>query len=554
MNLKLRGKWISEQTIRGVMLLILLILLGITTNRLWAGPVEGNPHRGGTLILGMPADPSTLNCGIESSQIVAMVTSSIYNGLIHLDEESNPHPDLAQSWEISPDGLVYTFQLRENVKWHDGQPLTSADVKFSFENLVGKYNARGREAYRSIKTIETAGPLTVKISLKKTYSPFLEVLTAHDGCIMPRHLYEGSDVLKNPHNDVNPVGSGPFKLKEWKKGSHITLARNENYFKKGRPFLDSIVFRIIPNAATRAIAFETGEINAIFASNSFPYQHVDRLKKLRNAMIKDIGSPSLIGLNFNLKGNPIVAKREVRVAIAHAIDKKFIVEKGLRGVGKVIDSVIPPGIPWAYNANVPKYPVDLKKANGLLDEAGYRKNAAGMRFQLRLAFEAGNDNSERPVQILREQLKAVGIDIKLERFERSVMLEKIFQKYDFDIWFGPLTTRGHPALGTARLYMTTSITGKPFTNFTRYSNPKVDQLFEQAVTATNKQDMAKAYHAVQDILMRDLPTIPVADRLQLNIIKDEFHGALTSTETYERTDEIWWVKGTPLKDGDFDRD
>jgi peptide/nickel transport system substrate-binding protein len=554
MNLKLRGKWISEQTIRGVMLLILLILLGITTNRLWAGPVEGNPRRGGTLILGMPADPSTLNCGIESSQIVAMVTSSIYNGLIHLDEESNPHPDLAQSWEISPDGLVYTFQLRENVKWHDGQPLTSADVKFSFENLVGKYNARGREAYRSIKTIETAGPLTVKISLKKTYSPFLEVLTAHDGCIMPRHLYEGSDVLKNPHNDVNPVGSGPFKLKEWKKGSHITLARNENYFKKGRPFLDSIVFRIIPNAATRAIAFETGEINAIFASNSFPYQHVDRLKKLRNAMIKDIGSPSLIGLNFNLKGNPIVAKREVRVAIAHAIDKKFIVEKGLRGVGKVIDSVIPPGIPWAYNANVPKYPVDLKKANGLLDEAGYRKNAAGMRFQLRLAFEAGNDNSERPVQILREQLKAVGIDIKLERFERSVMLEKIFQKYDFDIWFGPLTTRGHPALGTARLYMTTSITGQPFTNFTRYSNPKVDQLFEQAVTATKKQDMVKAYYEVQDILMRDLPTIPVADRLQLNIIKDQFHGALTSTETYERTDEIWWDKGTPLKDGDFERD
>jgi len=552
MNLKLRGKWIFQQTINGAML---FILLGISTDRIvWAGPVEGNPRRGGTLILGMPADPSTLNCGIESSQIVAMVTSSIYNGLIHLDEESNPHPDLAQSWEISPDGLVYTFQLRENVKWHDGQPLTSADVKFSFENLVGKYNARGREAYRSIKAIETAGPLTVKISLKKSYSPFLEVLTAHDGCIMPRHLYEGSDVLKNPHNDVNPVGSGPFKLKEWKKGSHITLVRNENYFKKGRPFLDSLVFRIIPNAATRAIAFETGEINAIFASNSFPYQHVDRLKKLRNAMIKDIGSPSLIGLNFNLKGNPIVAKREVRAAIAHAIDKKFIVEKGLRGVGKVIDSVIPPGIPWAYNANVPKYPVDLKKANGLLDEAGYPKNAAGTRFQLRLAFEAGNDNSERPVQILREQLKAVGIDIKLERFERSVMLEKIFQKYDFDIWFGPLTTRGHPALGTARLYMTTSITGQPFTNFTRYSNPKVDQLFEQAVTATKKQDMVKAYYEVQDILMRDLPTIPVADRLQLNIIKDQFHGALTSTETYERTDEIWWVKGTPLKDGDFERD
>ena len=533
---------------------LFLILLLVIDSDLFAGPVEGNPRKGGTLILGMTADPSTLNCGIESSQIVAMVTSSIYSGLIHLDEESNPHPDLAQSWEISPDGLVYTFQLRENVKWHDGQPLTSADVKFSFENLVGKYNARGREAYRNIKAIETPGPLTVKINLKKAYSPFLEVLTAHDGCIMPKHVFDGTDVFKNPHNDANPVGSGPFKFKEWKKGSHVTLVRNDNYFKKGRPFLDSVIFRIIPNAATRAIAFETGEINAIFASNSFPYQHVDRLKKLPNATIKDIGSPSLIGVHFNLKGNPIVAKKEVRMAIAHAIDKKFVVEKGLRGVGKVIDSVIPPGIPWAYNANVPKYPFDLNKANALLDEAGHPRGAGGMRFALRLAFEAGNDNAERPVQILREQLKAAGLDIKLERFERSVMLEKVFQKYDFDLWFGPLTTRGHPALGTARLYATSSITGQPFTNFTRYSNPKVDQLFDLAVSATKKADMVKAYYEVQDILLRDLPTIPVADRLQLNIIKDQFKGALTSTETYERLDEIWWVKGTPLKEGDFERD
>jgi peptide/nickel transport system substrate-binding protein len=244
----------------------------------------------------------------------------------------------------------------------------------------------------------------------------------------------------------------------------------------------------------------------------------------------------------------------VRVAIAHAIDKKFVVEKGLRSVGKVIDSVIPPGISWAYNANVRKYPFDIKKANALLDEAGHPKNSSGTRFALKLSFEAGNDNAERPVQILREQLKAVGIDIKLERLERSVMLEKIFQKYDFDLWFGPLTTRGHPAIGTARLYMTSSITGQPFTNFTRYSNPKIDQLFDQAVAATKKADMVKAYYEIQDILMRDLPTIPVADRLQLNIIKDQFRGALTSTETYERMDEIWWVKGTALKDGDFERD
>ena len=420
----------------------------------------------------MTADPSTLNCGIESSQIVAMVTSNIYNGLIHMDEESNPHPDLAQSWDISPDGLVYTFQLRDNVKWHDGQPLTSADVKYQLRKF-GRQVQRPRP--RSVSQYQIHRHPQSNNGEDHSQKTLFAVSRSAD---RPRRLHHAQTSLRKyrrvqkSHNNNSPVGSGPFKFKEWSKGSHITLVRNENYFKKGRPFLDSVVYRIIPNASTRAIAFETGEINAIFASNNFPYQHIDRLKKLPNAVIKDIGSPSLIGVNFNFKGNPALAKREVRVAFAHAIDKKFIVEKGLRGVGKVIDSVIPPGISWAYNPNVPKYPFDLKKANALLDEAGYPRTASGTRFSLSSAFEAGNDNSERPVQILREQLKAAGIDIKLERLERSVMMEKVFQKYDFDLWFGPLTTRGHPALGTARLYATSSITGQAFTNFTRYSNPQ----------------------------------------------------------------------------------
>jgi peptide/nickel transport system substrate-binding protein len=216
MNIKL-----PEKRRYSLLAVFLALVLAVVHGVAWAGPVEGHPRRGGTLILGMAADPSTLNCGIESSQIVAMVTSNIYNGLLHMDEASNPHPDLAQSWDISPDGLVYTFQLRENVKWHDGQPLTSADVKFSFENLVGKYNARGREAYRNIKAIETPNATTVKVSLKKVYSPFLEILTAHDGCIMPKHIYEGGDVFKNPRNNDQPIGSGPFKLRNGTKAATL---------------------------------------------------------------------------------------------------------------------------------------------------------------------------------------------------------------------------------------------------------------------------------------------------------------------------------------------
>ena len=518
-----------------------------------AGPVEGNPRKGGTLIVAMTTDPSTLNCGLESSQLVALVSANIHNGLIHKDEQDNIHPELAKSWKVSSDGLTYTFQLRDNVKWHDGTPFTSADVKFSFENLVGKYNARGREAYNNIRAIETPDKHTAVIRLQKPYSPFLNTLSAHDGCINPKHIYEGKEVLTHPRN-LDPIGTGPFRLKEWVRGDHLTLVRNENYFKKGRPFLDSIIFKIIPNAATRAIAFETGEIHALIGSQSFPFQQFDRIKKLPNVVVKDIGAASVIGLSLNIKGNPILGKREVRVALAHAIDKNFIAENGFRGTGKIIDSVIPQGIAWAYNPNVPKYPFDIEKTNAMLDQAGYPKKGGGMRFSLRLTYEAGNANSERPAEIIREQLKKVGIEIKLERLERSVMMSKVFEKYDYDLWWGPLTTRDHPALGVARLYTTESIIGKPFTNFTRYSNPKVDKLFEFAAATTSRPEMVKAYHEIADIIMRDLPAIPVADRMQPNAIRDEFKGALVCTDVFERMDEIWWTKGTPLKEGEFDRD
>ncbi|MGH7846481.1 MAG: ABC transporter substrate-binding protein [Candidatus Binatia bacterium] len=518
-----------------------------------AGPVEGNPRKGGTLIVAMTTDPSTLNCGLESSQLVALVSANIHNGLIHKDEHDNIHPELAKSWKASSDGLTYTFQLRDNVKWHDGMPFTSADVKFSFENLVGKYNARGREAYNNIRAIETPDKHTVVIRLQKPYSPFLNTLSAHDGCINPKHIYEGKEVVTHPRN-LDPIGTGPFRLKEWVRGDHLTLVRNENYFKKGRPFLDSIIFKIIPNAATRAIALETGEIHALIGSQSFPFQQFDRIKKLPNVVVKDIGAASVIGLSLNIKGNPILGKREVRVALAHAIDKNFIADNGFRGTGKIIDSVIPSGIPWAYNPNVPKYPFDIEKANALLDQAGYPKKGGGMRFSLRLTYEAGNANSERPAEILREQLKKAGIEINLERLERSVMMSKVFEKYDYDLWWGPLTTRDHPALGVARLYTTESITGKPFTNFTRYSNPKVDKLFEFAAATTNRGEMVKAYHEIAGIIMRDLPAIPVADRLQPNAIRDEFKGAFVCTDVFERMDEIWWTKGAALKEGEFDRD
>lgn len=514
-------------------------------------PVAEGPRRGGTLVLPLQTDPSTLNCGVESSQVVAAVTSSIFSGLVLLDDKGNPHPDLAERWDISPDGLTYTFHLRKNVTWHDGKPLTSDDVKFSFEHLTGKYNARGRAAYNNIGGIDTPNDTTAVFRLKAPYEPLLRILSAHNGCIMPKHLYQEGDVLTNPHNE-KPIGSGPFRFSEWQKGSHLTLVRNESYFKKGRPFLDSIIYKIVPDPSSRAIAFTTGEVSALMGSQMFPFAQLAQLQGLPNVIYRDIGDATVIGVNFNLEGNPIVAKHDVRLAIAHALEKKVIVDNGFLGSGKVVDSVIPDGIPWAYNPNVPRYAHDVGKANALLDGAGYPRKDGGVRFSLGLTYEAGNANSERPVEVVKEQLRRVGVDVKLNRLDRSVMLKKVFEEYDYDMWWGPLTTNGHPALGVARLYMTSAINGGAFQNFTRYRNARVDELFALAVSSTNEQEVVKAYHEIQEIILKELPSIPVADRVQANIISDQFRGGLSSTEVFERTDEIWWLKGTPVRDGEYE--
>lgn len=230
----------------------------VNANPAPAAAATAAPKRGGTFIVVAGTDPGHLNPAISTSGALHFVAGSLYNGLVALDKSFQPEPELAQSWVVSEGGKTYTFKLRPGVKWHDGQPFTAADVKFTFEELLLKYHARTKTGLEpTLAGIDTPDNLTAVFRFQAPYAPLLQQLNVIEAPILPKHLYAGSDPQNNPAN-LKPVATGPFKFVEYKKGQQVTMARNQDYFKAGLPYFDKLVFSIVPQPATAMLAFDKG--------------------------------------------------------------------------------------------------------------------------------------------------------------------------------------------------------------------------------------------------------------------------------------------------------
>ncbi len=499
------------------------------------------PRRGGTLVVPVNADPTTLNPAVTIDINVHRVMWEVFEGLVELDRDLNPLPGLADSWDVSVDGMTITFHLAKNVKWHDGKPFTSKDVEFSVMEVVGKYHPQNMWIKDYLKSIETPNDHTAVFLMKKAYAPLFLGLIEKNCPIIPRHLYEGTDILKNPHNLSNPIGTGPFKFKEWMKGDQVTLIRNENYRKPGLPYLDRIIFRVIKDPGTRSLAFEKGEIDLLdFITGSYP--DFKRLSSLPNVITSPpFGDPGLSVIALNLKGNKILSNLKVRQAIYHAIDRQFISDKARYGLNPPADSAIPKLFRDFYNPNVKKYDYNLGKANKLLDEAGYQRGTDGVRFKIRLTYELGFTYAEKPSQIIKPMLREAGIDVALEVLERSVLFEKVFAKYDYDMFVFGQSPNGDPAIGLSRYYTTSSIKPIPFVNVVRYSNPEVDRLFDEAASAVDRKKRAKAYWRVQEILAEELPYIWLFEFAHdTNLVKSKFKNCFRRVFSSQYV-EVWWT-------------
>ncbi|HVR50051.1 MAG TPA: ABC transporter substrate-binding protein, partial [Pseudorhodoferax sp.] len=227
---------------------------------------SGTPQRGGTLVISLAPEPQTISAAFLTTMQTTMIAGKISEGLVWFDEQLQPQPELAQSWAFAPDGLSLTLNLRRNVKWHDGRDFTSADVAFSLLNIWQKFHPGGRLAYASVTAVDTPDAHTAVLRFSRPTPYLLAFLNVYGAQVVPKHVYEGTDLLKNPANNA-PIGTGPFRFKEWVRGSHIALERNPHYWRNGQPYLDGVVFKFIPEAAARAVALSGGEVQVALASN-----------------------------------------------------------------------------------------------------------------------------------------------------------------------------------------------------------------------------------------------------------------------------------------------
>jgi peptide/nickel transport system substrate-binding protein len=473
-------------------------LLSLALSMALVGPaLAQTPVRGGVANVVIQPEPPGLMLGLVQNGPTQMVAGNIYEGLLRYNEKLEPQPSLAESWTAAPDGKSYAFKLKPGVKWHDGKPFTSADVLFSIDFLK-QTHPRARANMAKVASVAAPDDATIVFTLTEPFGPFLGAFEVGSLPMIPKHIYEGTDFKTNPANNT-PIGTGPYLFKEWRKGAFIRLVRNPDYHVAGRPYIDEIYWHVIPDAAARAVAYETGKVD-VLPGGSVENFDVARLKALPNTCITEkgwefFGPQSWLWLN-NRSGP--TSKKAFRQAIMHAMDRGFAKEVVWNGFGGV--SVGPIGSSTRFfDPKLAKYDFDPAKAKALLKEAGYKGET------VRLLPLPYGETWQRWAEAVRQNLQEVGIKVELVATDVAGWNQKV-SEWDYDLAFTYLYQYGDPALGVARSYVSSQIAkGSPWNNVEGYANPKVDELFAQAATAVPDANRQKLYDEVQKILIEDVP-------------------------------------------------
>lgn len=462
------------------------------------------PVAGGTLVVAASEDPGQFNPGITTSFGPHAVADSLYNGLVALDANANPLPDLAESWEISDDATTYTFHLAEGVTWHDGEPFTSADVKFTFENILLQYHSRTKAGLETVLAgIDTPDDNTVVFRFNQPYAPLLQRLDVTEAPILPMHIYEGVEDPTQADVNLAPVGTGPFVFDSYTPGAEVRLVRNENYFKEGLPYFDEVVFRVITDPATQIAALEAGEVDYVWR---VPGPDTARITDSPDTDVIPVasgpgGGYCIMTMTFNLE-NEILNNQQVRQAFAHAINREQILEQVIFNQGRAATAPISSELPWAHLEGGTQYEYDPEMAAALLDEAGYPVGDDGTRFTVDFVHFP---NFSTYGEVMRQNLADVGIDFELRPLERDAAVEAIFNNRDFDTNIISYCNNSDPEIGVRRMYVSTNIGPIPFSNGANYVNPEVDALFDEAASTADIEARGEIYHAIQEILLEDLP-------------------------------------------------
>lgn len=456
--------------------------------------------KGGTLNMIVQPEPPVIVTAINQQGPTQFVAGKIYESLLTYSTDLKSQPGLAKSWEASSDGLTYTFHLQDNVKWHDGKPFTADDVVFTLSDMLPKTHARARVILNKfVDSVQASDPKTVVIKLKSPFPAFMLMFEPGFAPMMPKHIYAGTDYMTNPANQ-KPIGTGPFVFKEWKRGEYIKLVRNPDYWKPGKPYLDELVFNVIPDAASRAVAFERGSVD-VLRGGDVDNVDIKRLRALPKVEYTTAGwemfSPQAY-LIFNMRKPPF-DNLKVRQAVMAAINRNMVVNNIFFGLGKVSTSPFVT-TEMFYDKNMPPMPFDMKKARALIKESGIKPGDYTIR---QLSFPYGS-TWDRLGEYTKQALEQLGFKVNLESTDAGGWASRT-GNWDFDLTTNFTYQYGDPALGVQRLYISSNIVkGSPFANVQGYSNPETDKQWEAAASEVDPAKRQALYTQLQTTLVNEV--------------------------------------------------
>lgn len=505
------------------------LLMAATLGSTASGGLAFAQENGGTLTSVVYPEPPILNLGLNQQTPTGVVAGKLYEGLLSYARDLSPQPLLADSWEVSPDGLTYTFHLVKNARWHDGRPFTAADVVFSCKTFLPEVHPRARDVFSRCESIGAPDDYTVVFTLKQPFPAFLMAFETASAPMLPRHLLEGADYQK-VGAEQSPIGTGPFRFSEWVRGSHIHLTANEDYYRDGQPKLREIYYRVIPDAASRSVSLEQGDAQLTQWQDIEPFD-VARLAALPHLEMTTEGyeyfSP-MLWIELNCRRPPMSDKR-FRQALMHLIDRNFVRDRILFGLAKAATGPIASSMRF-YTSDVRTYEQSVEKAVALLDEMGLKPDSGGVRATLKFSMVPAGDTWTRIAEYVRQALAAAGINVELQSNDLAGWVESV-SNGDFDISGNQLYQNGDPALGVARTYISSNIRkGVMFSNTSGYSNPKVDELFEAAAGEIDVEKRQALYTEVQQLLVEEVPVLWLAEQ-QYPTIHDNRLKEITTSAT-----------------------
>ena len=467
------------------------IAMSSVASSLWAD--------GGTLVIASTQVPRHLNGAVQSGIATAVPSTQIFASPLRYDENWNPQPYLASSWDVSGDGKTVTLNLVQNATFHDGTPVTSEDVAFSI--MTVKENHPFKSMFAPVDTIDTPDAHTVVINLSQPHPALLLALSPALAPVLPKHIYgDGQDPKSHPANSA-PIGSGPFMLEEFTPGEAIVMKKNPNFFIDGRPKLDEIIVRIIKDPSALLIAMENQEADMYpFMAGS---QEIRRLEKADHLGITNEGYAAVGPINwlaFNT-ASPKLSDVRVRQAIAYAVDRDFITEALHRGTSQVQRGPIIESSPF-FDASIPEYNVDLDKANALMAEAGY-----GDGMELTVDYIPGPKEQQQSVaEYLKSQLKKIGINVTVRAAPDFPTWAGRVGGHDFELSMDVVFNWGDPVIGVHRTYLSSNIRkGVIWSNTQQYSNASVDDLLNAAAVEMDPTKRAALYAQFQQQVAADVP-------------------------------------------------